>query len=213
MAGIGATGLLAACGESSPGEPAADPTTATSTTAAPAAGAPRPVPFRGGGFQPSGRAWAGPLLFVLLIGIWEWGSASGWITPLTLPRPSAVAAVSMSVRVCTISGRLWEHLGPSLGRLAVGSALGLAAGIGVGLMIGLFSLARAGLAPLVAALFPVPKIALLPLFVIWFGIDEASKYALIAFGAALQDCRLDSEIPRTYFRDTSLALGSTEAVG
>ncbi|SDX75144.1 NitT/TauT family transport system permease protein [Albimonas donghaensis] len=152
---------------------------ASARTGAPAAGAPRPVPFRGGGFQPSGRAWAGPLLFVLLIGIWEWGSASGWITPLTLPRPSAVAAVFGELWA---SGRLWEHLGPSLGRLAVGSALGLAAGIGVGLMIGLFSLARAGLAPLVAALFPVPKIALLPLFVIWFGIDEASKYALIAFG-------------------------------
>jgi NitT/TauT family transport system permease protein len=41
---------------------------------------------------------------------------------------------------------------------------------------------RAGLVPLVAAIFPIPKIALLPLFVIWFGIDEASKYALIAFG-------------------------------
>jgi ABC-type nitrate/sulfonate/bicarbonate transport system, permease component len=41
---------------------------------------------------------------------------------------------------------------------------------------------RAGFAPLVAALFPIPKIALLPLFIIWFGIDEGSKYALIAFG-------------------------------
>ena len=39
-----------------------------------------------------------------------------------------------------------------------------------------------GLVPLVAAIFPIPKIALLPLFVIWFGIDEGSKYALIAFG-------------------------------
>ena len=39
---------------------------------------------------------------------------------------------------------------------------------------------RAGLVPLVAAIFPIPKIALLPLFVIWFGIDEGSKYALIA---------------------------------
>ena len=38
------------------------------------------------------------------------------------------------------------------------------------------------LVPLVAALFPVPKIALLPLFVIWFGIDEGSKNALIALG-------------------------------
>ena len=50
------------------------------------------------------------------------------------------------------------------------------------MMIGLFSYVRAGLIPVVAALFPIPKIALLPLFVIWFGIDEGSKYALIALG-------------------------------
>ena len=41
---------------------------------------------------------------------------------------------------------------------------------------------RTPIMPLVAALFPIPKIALLPLFVIWFGIDEGSKYALIALG-------------------------------
>jgi len=67
-------------------------------------------------------------------------------------------------------------------RLVIGTSMGVAVGIAVGVMIGLFSLVRAGLVPLVAALFPIPKIALLPLFVIWFGIDEASKYALIAFG-------------------------------
>ena len=50
------------------------------------------------------------------------------------------------------------------------------------LAIGLFSLARSGLQPLVSALFPVPKIALLPLFIIWFGIDEGSKVATILFG-------------------------------
>ena len=54
--------------------------------------------------------------------------------------------------------------------------------LSVGVVIGLFSYIRAGLVPLIAAIFPIPKIALLPLFVIWFGIDEASKYALIAFG-------------------------------
>ena len=56
--------------------------------------------------------------------------------------------------------------------------MGAAGGVAVGVMIGLFSLVRAGLVPLVAAIFPIPKIALLPLFVIWFGIDEGSKYAL-----------------------------------
>ncbi|WP_350629867.1 ABC transporter permease subunit, partial [Pseudoalteromonas sp. Q36-MNA-CIBAN-0048] len=60
---------------------------------------------------------------------------------------------------------------------------GITAGIAVGLLIGLFNLVRAGALPVVAALFPVPKIALLPLFVIWFGIDEGSKYALIALGS------------------------------
>ena len=60
--------------------------------------------------------------------------------------------------------------------------MGITAGIGVGVLIGLSSYIRAGLVPLVAAIFPIPKIALLPLFVIWFGIDEASKYALIALG-------------------------------
>ena len=52
----------------------------------------------------------------------------------------------------------------------------------VGLAIGLFSVARAGLSPIVSALFPIPKIALLPLFIVWFGIGEGSKVATILFG-------------------------------
>lgn len=80
------------------------------------------------------------------------------------------------------SGQLWLHLLPSLTRLMVGAALGVSGGIAVGVAIGLFSHVRAGLVPLVAAVFPIPKIVLLPLFVIWFGIDEGSKYALIALG-------------------------------
>ncbi len=80
------------------------------------------------------------------------------------------------------SGQFTLHMVPSLTRLVVGSAIGCGLGIAVGFSIGLFSVARAGFVPLVAALFPIPKIALLPLFVIWFGIGEQSKYALIAFG-------------------------------
>jgi len=139
----------------------------------------RPVPFRGGGFRALRVRWVGLAVFVALIGLAEWGTRAGWIGALTLPRPSDVARTLYDM---AISGRLWLHLGPSLMRLLVGATLGVTAGVGVGLLIALFSYARAGLVPLVAALFPIPKIALLPLFVIWFGIDEASKYALIAFG-------------------------------
>lgn len=139
----------------------------------------RPVPFRGGGFRPVSKRGAGIALFIVLLLVIEWGTRAGWITNLTLPRPSDVAATLYDLAA---SGMLWTHLLPSLTRLIVGAIMGVAAGTCVGVMIGLFSYVRAGLIPLVAAIFPIPKIALLPLFVIWFGIDEGSKYALIALG-------------------------------
>ena len=139
----------------------------------------RPVDFRGGGFAPQSRRWIGPLVFVVIIGLLEYGTRTGVISALTVPRPSDVLGTFVSLWQ---SGLLWDHLLPSLSRLVIGAAMGAVAGIGVGVLIGLFSIIRAGLVPLVAAIFPIPKIALLPLFVIWFGIDEASKYALIAFG-------------------------------
>lgn len=139
----------------------------------------KPVPFRGGGFRPSAKRGVGIVVFVVLIALIEWGTRAGWIGNLTLPRPSDVLATFAELWQ---SGKLWDHLLPSLSRLVVGGALGITAGVGVGVLIGLFSYIRAGLVPLVAAIFPIPKIALLPLFVIWFGIDEASKYALIALG-------------------------------
>ncbi len=138
------------------------------------------VPFRGGGFTHKPIIFVGPLVFVCLIALLEWGTSTGWISDLTLPRPSGVAQTLVDLYN---SGLLFKHLLPSLTRLLMGSIMGITAGIAVGLLIGLFNLVRAGALPVVAALFPVPKIALLPLFVIWFGIDEGSKYALIALGS------------------------------
>ncbi|MGI9422031.1 MAG: ABC transporter permease [Hyphomicrobiaceae bacterium] len=144
-----------------------------------AAGDRRSVEFRGGGFAPQPRRWLGLAVFVVLIALAEWGTRAGWISALTLPRPSQVL---MTFGELYQSGLLWKHLVPSLTRLVVGAAIGASVGIAIGVLIGLFSYVRSGLVPLVAALFPIPKIALLPLFVIWFGIDEGSKYALIALG-------------------------------
>ena len=139
----------------------------------------KPVPFRGGGFLPRRIGAVGPLVFLAVIGIREAGCRSGLIPPLVLPGPSeALAALAHLLE----SGLLWKHLGASLQRLAAGWTLGTLLGVAVGVSIGLFSLARAGLGPMVAALFPIPKIALLPLFVSWFGIGEGSKVATILFG-------------------------------
>ncbi|PWJ84420.1 NitT/TauT family transport system permease protein [Pseudaminobacter salicylatoxidans] len=139
----------------------------------------RPVEFRGRGFAPRHVHGVGLIVFVVLIALAEIGTRTGFITSLTLPRPSAVLQTFVQLYD---TGLLWKHLLPSLKRLFVGASLGILVGVSLGVLIGLFSLVRAGLVPLIAALFPIPKIALLPLFVIWFGIDEMSKYALIAFG-------------------------------
>ena len=138
------------------------------------------VVFRGGGFTYKPIFYVGPIFFVIIIALLEWGTTSGFISDLTLPKPSGVFQAFIELYN---SGLLYKHMLPSLTRLFVGALMGITAGVTVGLFIGLFSFVRAGLLPLVAALFPVPKIALLPLFVIWFGIDEGSKYALIAFGS------------------------------
>ncbi|MBT5913381.1 MAG: ABC transporter permease, partial [Rhodospirillaceae bacterium] len=137
------------------------------------------VIFRGGGYSPKPLAWVGLSVFISLILMLEVLTRAGIITSLTMPIPSDVFWTLIELWQ---SGLLFKHLAPSLSRLVVGSFIGCSFGICVGIIIGLFSLARAGLVPLVAAIFPIPKIALLPLFVIWFGIDETSKYALIALG-------------------------------
>ncbi|MAI11412.1 MAG: ABC transporter permease [Rhodospirillaceae bacterium TMED167] len=138
-----------------------------------------PVPFRGGGFAPRSIGLVGAMVFVLLIAFWEWGSHVGWISQLVLPAPSEAFAAFQEL---VVSGLLWKHVSASVTRLVTGWISGTVLGLLVGLSIGLFSLARAGFVPLVSAMFPIPKIAMLPLFIIWFGIGEGSKVATILFG-------------------------------
>ena len=138
-----------------------------------------PVPFRGGGFAPKPLGIIGPIVFAIIIAFWEFGSRVGFISALVLPAPSEAFE---AFRQLIESGLLWKHLGASLSRLIGGWTLGTILGVGVGLLIGLFSVSRAALAPLVSAIFPIPKIALLPLFIIWFGIGEGSKLATILLG-------------------------------
>ncbi len=137
------------------------------------------VPFRGGGFKPRPIRFVAPLVFLGLVLFWEFGSRNGIISNLVLPAPSEALSALIDLYQ---SGLLWAHVSASLHRLVLGWSAGTALGIVVGVLIGLSSLARSSLLPLTAAFFPIPKIALLPLFVIWFGIGEGSKVATILFG-------------------------------
>lgn len=80
------------------------------------------------------------------------------------------------------TGELWTHTQATVLRVAAGFALGVVAGTLVGAIAGYSSLSRRVLDPTLQALRSIPSIAWVPLFILWFGIFEASKVALIAVG-------------------------------
>jgi len=139
----------------------------------------RPLPYRGGGFTISARPGAPLIAFVVVIAFWELAVDAGWLDPLFLPAPSAAVAALWAI---TKSGQIWLHLGVSLERIGIGWALGTIFGILVGVAMGIWSLSRAVGLAFVSALFPIPKVALLPLLILWLGIGESSKIATIGLG-------------------------------
>jgi len=137
------------------------------------------IPYRAGGFEPRRVPIASVLTLLGLIAIWQACASLGWMSTAFASSPLLIArALESLIR----SGELWGHLAASLRRLAVGWAIGTLAGLAVGMAVGLFTLARSPGMAIVSALFPIPKIALVPLFIIWFGIGEGSKIVTLAFG-------------------------------
>ncbi len=114
-----------------------------------------------------------------LLLLWEALARAGWVPVLFLPSPLGVLREGGQM---IASGELVVHLAASLQRLVLGFVVGGALGVGVGVSVGFFSVAEAVGTPIIAATFPVPKIALLPLLILWLGIGEASKVAVIALG-------------------------------
>lgn len=120
---------------------------------------------------------------LMLLGLWELLAQLRVIDTRFFPAPSSIFGVlwdMMRPSPQFPTGELWFHLGISLQRIVIGFLIGALPGIVVGLAMGLFSPIRAVIQPLIDATFPIPKIAILPLFIMIFGIGEESKYAIIA---------------------------------
>lgn len=79
-----------------------------------------------------------------------------------------------------LDGSLWEHLAATLTAMTLGYGIGVAVGVALGLLFGFLPRVHRVLAPYIAALYAMPKIALAPLFIIVFGIGIASRVALVA---------------------------------
>lgn len=134
--------------------------------------------------QPSHRVWWPHLerwLSLLILGgvlaTWELAVHRRWVDALFFPAPSTIVrALGQALR----DGTLVTALAATLARLGVGLSIGGSLGVGVGLLMGWSRRLYIVLDPFVAAFYPLPKIALLPLAMILFGIGESSKIVLIA---------------------------------
>jgi sulfonate transport system permease protein len=129
------------------------------------------------------RRYARPALGLLLpVGLalaWELAVGLGWSNGRLVPPPTKVFATILELAQ---SGELSRHVMATLSRVAAGFGLGVLAGTALGAISGYWSLARRLLDPTVQALRAIPSLAWVPLFILWLGIFETSKVALIAVG-------------------------------
>ena len=123
-----------------------------------------------------GVVYAYPLLLVLAL--WEAVAELGYVRPLFLP---GVGAVIRQFWPLLINHQIVEPLSVSLYRAFAGLALAVFFGIAIGLAMARHATLRFAFDPLVSLAFPAPKIAFVPIFILWFGIDHLSKILLVAF--------------------------------
>jgi sulfonate transport system permease protein len=120
--------------------------------------------------------WALPLALIVT---WEVASRAGWLSSRILPEPWAVAKAFWTLAA---SGELWLHLRTSLWRAVCGFAIGAGAGLLLGLLTGSVRRAETLLDTTLQMIRNIPALALIPLVILWFGIDEAAKLFLLAVG-------------------------------
>jgi NitT/TauT family transport system permease protein len=116
------------------------------------------------------------LVGIVLLALWEYASGR-WIEKLFVSSPSAV---SLRLWRWLVTGQLWTHLSITLYATAIGFAIGAGAGFVLGLLFGRYKLVADIFDPYITAIYSLPKIALAPLFIIWFGIGIESKIAVSA---------------------------------
>ena len=130
-------------------------------------------------WQKSYPNWVSIVSILCLLAIWELICQSGVVSSLFLPAPTAIISALMQM---IADGEIGVSLAASLYRILAGFFIGSLVGLAVGLVTGTSALMDKIGTPIVNAIYPIPKIALLPLFILWLGIGELSKVTIIALG-------------------------------
>ncbi|TAL25200.1 MAG: aliphatic sulfonate ABC transporter permease SsuC [Aquabacterium sp.] len=120
--------------------------------------------------------WLVPAALMLL---WEASSRFGWLSTRVLPEPWSVIQAFWRLAA---SGELWQHLGVSAARALIGLGIGGGLGLVLGLFTGSLRIAETLLDSSFQMIRNIPSLALIPLVILWFGIDETAKLFLVAVG-------------------------------
>ena len=119
------------------------------------------------------------VLPILLLAVWQLSVSAGWLSTRILPAPSAVIAAGVNL---VVSGEIWTHLAISGWRAGLGFVIGGSIGLALGFITGLSKWGERLLDSSVQMIRNVPHLALIPLVILWFGIDETAKIFLVALG-------------------------------
>ena len=136
----------------------------------------RPFATRLGAIEARLAGWVLP---ALLVALWEYLSHIGVIAPNVLPAPSAIAQAGWTALK---SGELLRNMGVSTLRALAGLAVGGVIGLAFGIANGLSELSHRYTDTTLQMIRNVPHLALIPLVILWFGIDEEAKLFLVALG-------------------------------
>ncbi|WP_457329909.1 aliphatic sulfonate ABC transporter permease SsuC [Rhizobacter sp. P5_C2] len=119
------------------------------------------------------------LLPVAVLLAWELSSRSGWLSTRVLPEPLAVVKAFWAL---LLSGEMARHVATSTGRALAGFAIGGGLGLVLGLATGSWRVAETLLDSTLQMVRNIPTLALIPLVILWFGIEESAKLFLVSLG-------------------------------
>lgn len=126
---------------------------------------------------------------VVVLALWQAASSAGVIDPRFFPAPTTIAARTVTeIADHGLLANLSQQLEISLVRMAVGYFIGALAGVLLGTLMGSLRWVRYALGPLVFAVYPMPKLAMLPLVLIVFGLGNLGTITLVALGVFFVVC-------------------------
>lgn len=152
---------------------------------------------------------SGTFAFIVLVAGWSVLSYGGYVQPHFLPAPGKV--VDSAIKMIT-GGELFKHIYISVYRVVMGFILAAVIGVPLGILMGSLRIVEGMFEPIIGFIRYLPASAFIPLFILWIGLGEAEKIAVIFFGTFFQMVLMVMDVTKnvpTELIDVAYTLGAT----